>query len=76
MSDLQVNLGDRFKATKDEDGYPAVKVWNAVWVEEPRWITASALSADQEQNVRDLAAQLVAMADSMARMRASERMAR
>ena len=69
MSDLQVNLGDKFKASRDYDGYPAVRVQNSAWVEEPRWITASSTGSDQEQNVRDLAAALLRMADDMNRMR-------
>jgi len=68
-NDTGINLGDTFTATKDCDGYPAVRVRNRVWVEEDRWITASSEGYDQEQNVRDLAAALIKMADQMARMR-------
>ena len=66
---MQVNLGDKFKAARDSDGYPAVRVQNSAWVEEPRWITGSSTGSDQEQNVRDLAAALLRMADDMNRMR-------
>lgn len=69
---LRIERGDQVKAMNDSDGYPAVKVWNTVWVEEPRWITASATDSDMEWLVRDLAQQLVAMADNMAAMRKAE----
>ena len=70
---LRITPGDTFVATKDYDGYPAVRVHNKVWVEEDDWITASDYCGDQEQRVRDLAAALVKMADQMAaeRRRAS-----
>ena len=64
--------GDQANATDDIDGFPAVQIQNHAWVEEPRWITASAYDLDSEQLVRELAQQLLDMADNMAAMRKAE----
>ena len=69
---LVLERGDQPKATHDTDGYPAVKLQNRAFVEEPRWITASATDHDMEWLVRDLAQQLLDMADNMATMREAE----
>jgi hypothetical protein len=69
MYDLSIERGDTFAVAKDLDGYPAVRIRNRVWVQEDRWIAVSAMDYDQEQNVRDLAAALVKLADRMARDR-------
>jgi hypothetical protein len=37
-ADLVITYGDTFTVARDEDGYLAVKVQNAAFVEEPRWI--------------------------------------
>lgn len=35
---ISIQNGDRFTVEKDVDGYPAIKIQNTVWVEEPRWL--------------------------------------
>lgn len=64
---INITYGDGFTVARDYDGYVAVKIQNTAFVEDPRWITASGYDYDLEQNVRDLAAALVKMADRMAR---------
>lgn len=62
---MRIQSGDRFVPTRDEDGFPAVRVCNDVWVQDDRWITASAVGEDQEAQVRALAAALHQMGDQM-----------
>ena len=72
MSGLTIDRGDKFTVAADYDGYPAVRIHNGAWVQEDRWITVSATDSDQENNVRDLAAALVALADAMAAERKAD----
>lgn len=70
---LRITFGDSFDVQADDDGYPAVRVRNSAFVEEPRWITASGYHPDLEDNVRELAYALLEMADAMAAGRDREK---
>lgn len=35
---ISISNGDHFTVEPDTDGYPAVKIQNTVFVEEPRWL--------------------------------------
>jgi hypothetical protein len=59
MDDITITNGDRITVAKNEDGYPAVKIQNAVWVEEPRWLHfAVAGSHDNDRAIDDMIAAL------------------
>jgi hypothetical protein len=69
---INISPGDAFSVAKDDDGYPAVKVENRAWVEDPRWITVSAVGHDDERRIRDLAATLERLADATAKTQVKE----
>lgn len=37
---IAINNGDNFTIEQDPDGYPAVKIENTAFLEEPRWLLA------------------------------------
>lgn len=71
---IVIGRSNRAQAATDMDGFPAVKVVDTVWAEEPdQWIATFDHSNDHEDRVRELAAALLVMAGQMAAMRKAAR---
>jgi len=71
MSDaLSITNGDQVKVAKNEDGYPAIRIQNTVWVEEPRWINFSV--AGKRDNLRAVDDMLHALTTLRARLDARD----
>ncbi len=54
MSYVRIEPGDQAEFAEDEDGYPAVRIENRVWVQEPQWIAFSGGGYDAQRRVTEL----------------------
>jgi hypothetical protein len=64
MSDLDIGRGDTFTVARDFDGFPAVRIQNTAFVEEPRWLTCSITGPDRQHYLDDLIHALVQLRDT------------
>lgn len=63
---ISIQNGDHFTVEKNEDGAPAIKIQNTVWVEDPRWIFINVAGAhDRYQAIEELIAALVEVRDAV-----------
>jgi len=65
---MTITNGDHVEVKKNEDGYPALRVQNTVWVEEPRWINFSV--AGRHDNIRAVEDMIHALTTLHARLAA------
>jgi hypothetical protein len=51
---ITIEPGDRFTVERDVDGYLAVKIQDAVWVSQPRWLLFHFPGFDQRSRIDEL----------------------
>jgi hypothetical protein len=64
MHDLIIDRGDGFTVTTDGDGYPAVRIQNKAFVEEPRWLACYVTGPDRRRYLDELIDALVELRDT------------
>lgn len=63
---ISIQPGDHFTVEKDDDGYPAIKIENTVWVESPRWLLFHVGTREnRSQAIDELIGALVQLRDAV-----------
>ncbi|GLU61585.1 hypothetical protein [Paenarthrobacter ureafaciens] len=61
---ISIEPGDEFVVTDDTDGYPAVKIQNKAFVEDPRWLLFNSPGPDQNRRINELIYALTQLRDA------------
>lgn len=61
---ISIGPGDTITVTEDPDGYPAIKIQDTVFEEEPRWLLFHFPGGDQATRIDELIGALVELRDA------------
>ena len=64
MHDLIIDRGDHCVLATDSDGFPAIRIQNAAFVEEPRWLGCYVTGPDRSRYINELIDALVQLRDA------------